>query len=220
MAKRLASALLIGAGLLGVCVLMSLLMWTTPTNGAIVGSAHDFSAEGWAAGQICLPCHTPHRADTTVVDAPLWNHEVTAATFTPYSSPSLDATMGQPSGTSKLCLSCHDGTVAVDSFGGNTGTTFMTGDANVGADLTDDHPVSFTYDAALATTDGELVNPAADGDADGDTVGVAAPFLPLFAGQLQCASCHDVHNTASAGNPKLLLAPAAGSAICLKCHEK
>lgn len=212
--SKLLSALTICAA--GVC----LMIWAAPSNGAISGSAHDFTSQGWSGGQICLPCHTPHRADTTVVDAPLWNHAVTEATFTPYASPSLDAAVGQPTGTSKLCLSCHDGSVAIDSFGGNTGAEFIAASANVGVDISDDHPISFIYDATLATTDGELVNPSADGDADGNTVGMAAPYLPLFAGQLQCASCHDVHNTASAGNPKLLLAPDAGSAICLKCHDK
>ncbi|MCP4665925.1 MAG: cytochrome C, partial [Deltaproteobacteria bacterium] len=92
----------------------------------IAGSAHDFSTQPWMAahnGQICLPCHTPHNADTSVTDGPLWNHQVTTvATYTLYTSSTFEATdSGQPDGRSKLCLSCHDGTVAVDSFGGVTG---------------------------------------------------------------------------------------------------
>ncbi len=48
----------------------------------IAGSAHDFSGEAWnAAGEICIPCHTPHNADITAANAPLWNHELTAATY-------------------------------------------------------------------------------------------------------------------------------------------
>ena len=44
----------------------------------IVGSAHDFSDDSWnTTGQICLVCHTPHNADVTVNNAPLWNHETT-----------------------------------------------------------------------------------------------------------------------------------------------
>ena len=35
--------------------------------------------------------------------------------YIPYSSSSLQAKPGQPTGTSKLCLSCHDGTIALGS---------------------------------------------------------------------------------------------------------
>lgn len=41
----------------------------------IEGSKDDFSGSGWTT-EICEPCHTPHNADTTVIDAPLWNHQV------------------------------------------------------------------------------------------------------------------------------------------------
>ena len=57
----------------------------------ISGSAHDFSGETWSGGTICLPCHTTHHGETTFV-APLWNHEVTAATFVMYSSPTRGTT--------------------------------------------------------------------------------------------------------------------------------
>ncbi len=186
----------------------------------IVGSPHDFSSKGWSGGRICIVCHTPHNADTSVADAPLWNHEVTQSTFTTYSSATLDATVGQPSGVSKLCLSCHDGTVAIDSFGGKNGSNFISGKKLLGTDLSNDHPISFTFDSALAAADGELVDPAADGDGDPNTVGASAPYLPLFNGTLQCASCHDVHNTASAGNPDLLMRPVTNSELCLTCHAK
>ena len=209
----------LGAAVFG----LALLVPGDSPNAAITGSAHDFSAYGWSGGRICIVCHTPHGADKTVTDAPLWNHAVTTATYTVYSGSTLNATVGQPTGVSKLCLSCHDGTVAIDSYGGNTGTTLVDAinpAANTGTDLADDHPISFAYDSALAAADGELVDPSADGDTDPNTVGMAAPFLPLFNGSMQCASCHDVHNTVSAGNPSLLLKTTAGSAICLTCHQK
>jgi len=57
----------------------------------ISGSAHDFSSETWnLRGEICITCHIPHKADVTVPNSPLWNHQVTSSTFTPYSSLSLD----------------------------------------------------------------------------------------------------------------------------------
>ncbi len=184
----------------------------------ISGSDHDFSTENWNnTGEICIVCHTPHNADITVPDAPLWNHEVTTSNFTLYDSPSFDgaATIGQPSGASKLCLSCHDGTVAMDNFGGITnGGDFMTGNELVGTDLSNDHPISFTYDAALATSDGGLYDPTTTNSGVGGTID--QDFL--LAGQLQCSSCHDVHNGAGLAN--LLRVTNAGSALCLTCHNK
>ena len=180
----------------------------------ITGSAHDFSGSGWSSGRICLPCHTPHNADTTETGAPLWNHEVTAATFTLYDSPTLDATVSQPDGNSKLCLSCHDGTVAIDSFGGGTGTTFIAGVANLDDDLTDDHPISFTYDTALATADGGLFDPTTASSGLGSSINDDM----LFSGKMQCASCHDVHDAADLDN--LLVKSNEVSALCFTCHDK
>lgn len=192
--------------------------------GTIVGSAHDFSTSPFAGGEICVLCHTPHNADTTVTDAPLWNHAVTVATFTMYASPSLDATMdAQPAASSKLCLSCHDGTIAVDSFGGATGSNFITGGENLGTNLADDHPISFTYDTALATLDGGLHDPAATSVTTGSGADVRTGLISdvmLIGGQLQCASCHDVHNVYTAGGGPLLRISNAGSGLCLACHDK
>lgn len=183
----------------------------------IVGSAHDFTDGTWFTptnDEICIACHTPHNGDGTVDEAPLWNHEVTATVaFTLYSGSTLDATVGQPSAESKLCLSCHDGTVALDSYGGATGTEFIAGGDLVGTDLSDDHPISFTYDDGLATTDGGLHPPST---ASSGLSGTIATDL-LFGGEMQCASCHDVHGTA---NPSLLRVSNTGSELCLTCHNK
>ena len=182
----------------------------------ITGTLHDFSGEGWSGGQICLPCHTPHNSDLTVPEAPLWNHEVTAASFTPYTSPTLTATdVVQPSGSSKLCLSCHDGTVALDNFGGTTTGTSFISTGLVGTNLSDDHPISFTYDAALATADGGLYNPTTALSGLGGTITVDL----LRGGEMECSSCHDVHNSYPA-NPSLLVITNAGSLLCLTCHDK
>jgi predicted CXXCH cytochrome family protein len=182
----------------------------------IEGSAHDFSGESWNnTGEICVVCHTPHHANATVTDSPLWNHEVTTANFTPYTSASLDAQVGQPDGVSKLCLSCHDGTVALDNFGGRTnGTVYVTGDELIGTDLSNDHPVSFTYDDNLAAADGGLNPPSTTDSGLGSTI----QNDMLFGDKLECASCHDVHN--GSGQSKLLVKSNSGSALCLTCHAK
>jgi hypothetical protein len=63
--------------------------------------------------QICAFCHTPHAA-TPEPRTPLWNRKLSSASYTTYNSSSLDAVdLRQPGGKSKLCLSCHDGTLAI-----------------------------------------------------------------------------------------------------------
>ncbi len=200
--------------LVSALMMVSLSLVTSVFAQSIVGSSHDFTGAGWnTTGELCIVCHTPHNADQTVVDSPLWNHDVTTSTFTLYSSSTLNSTPGQPDGRSKLCLSCHDGTVALDSFGGTTGTNFITGAANFGTDLSNDHPISITYDTALATTDGELFDPATTNSGLGGTIAQDM----LFNNKVECSSCHDVHNTA---NNFMLVKSNAGSALCLTCHDK
>jgi hypothetical protein len=194
----------------------------------ITGSAHDFSGFGFAGGQICLPCHTPHNGEL-VNDAPLWNHELSAATYQLYNSPSMDAVVGQPTGASKLCLSCHDGTVGVDSFGGQSGTIFIDAfgaDVNLTTDLSNDHPISFTYDAALATTDPALFDPTTTivtiGSGSFSRTGTISDVM-LANNVLQCQSCHSVHNDFVAGiaiSDALLKISIGGSELCLACHNK
>lgn len=204
--------------------------------GVIAGSAHDFSGAGWSGGQICVACHTPHGGNTSVTDAPLWNHTLSSVTnYSLYTSGTLNAgTLTQPSGVSALCLSCHDGTVAIDSYGGGAGTAgVMTGTNAVGAasqgSLANDHPIGFIYNAALATADGALHDPSTRTVTVGaggtrSLTGTVANLM-LFNGRLECASCHDVHNTFTAadgtgvGDP-LLRVSKGGSTICLTCHNK
>lgn len=184
----------------------------------ITGSAHDFSAKSWnATKEICIVCHTPHNANTTVTNAPLWNHSLSAvASYTAYSSATMNSVAGAPDGSSKLCLSCHDGTVALENFGGTTsGTNLMTGVNVLGSDLSNDHPISITYDAALATSDGGLNNPTTALSGLGGTI----KDNLLIGDKMQCSSCHDVHNSVP-GTGHLLRKSNAASALCLTCHKK
>ncbi len=186
----------------------------------ISGSAHDFSSGGTGKGagenpgEICSTCHVPHTA-AFAADGPLWDHDVTeVTTFATYIdvNNSLDATLGQPGMASKICLSCHDGTVAIDSFGGATGTILLTsGDSTyVGSDLSDDHPIGFTYDDALVSADGELETAST----------VISAGFPLFGSsddRMECATCHDAHDGAAT---YFLRASNTGSALCTSCHIK
>jgi predicted CXXCH cytochrome family protein len=199
--------------------------------GTIVNSKHDFSATGPSATykgtstQVCVYCHAPHNGGGTTL---LWNHAASAATYTLYTkttSSTMDATIGQPGAVSKLCLSCHDGTVAVDSFGGATGNKLATGVANLGTDLSNDHPIGFAYNAALVTADPGLraVSTAATiGTGNTGTIETKMLFGASGAATVECASCHDVHNSTSgtAVESKLLRQTTAGSALCMTCHIK
>lgn len=190
----------------------------------ITGSAHDFTTKNWSGGRICIACHVAHKSDTSVTDAPLWSHQNSTQTYTLYSSPTMNAgPLSQPSGLSKLCMSCHDGTVAVDSFGGTTGTTMISAVNNTGTTLADDHPIGFVYNTALATADGALFDPSTKsvtiGSGAQTKTGTIASLL-LYNGKLECSSCHDVHNTFTVGTSHLVKLPEAGSQICLSCHNK
>jgi hypothetical protein len=218
-------------------VLYAVLLVACPTAsaGVIANSAHDFTGTGaggstWniagTSQQICAVCHTPHKADTATTAAALWNHANTAQTYTLYSSTTLKATVAQPGATSKLCLSCHDGTVAVDSFGGNTGTHTIASSSRRnlgGAALNDDHPIGFTYDTALVTANGSLHDtsfPVTIGTSPTKT-GTISNLL-LYGGKMECSSCHDVHNTFAVGpnGSGMVKLATAGSVICLACHNK
>ncbi len=184
------------------------------STAAIQDSAHDFTDSGWADDQICKPCHTPHDSDTTVTDAPLWNHTLTTASnYTLYGGGS--GTYSDFDGLSRLCLSCHDGTVALDSFGGAVdpaGEILEAGEAGyIGVDLTNDHPVGKT---AVYPTDyaaAGLKDPASfPAGFDLETWSTDSV--------VSCGTCHDPHNgTPAAGY--LLRITRTGSQICLTCHD-
>ena len=194
---------------------------TLSVYGAIQGTAHDFSGDAWnPSGEICIVCHTPHNADPyndNIANAPLWNHDADmTTTYTLYSSATLQATPGQPSGVSKLCLSCHDGVTAIDSFGGATGTNFLTSADStfVDIDLSDDHPVSFTYNAT-SPNDPEIRDPTTATTPLGGTI--QADLLDGGT-TMECSSCHDVHGVT--GTNYLLKIANTGSQLCLACHDK
>lgn len=204
------------ATLLVVVLVGAGVLFTTSTSWAVIsGTAHDFSAKGWGTQEKCIFCHTPHNAKTPQL-APLWNHASTTQTgWTMYDSATLDGPIqSSPQGVSKACLSCHDGSVAVDSYGSRTGVDankiggvggdYETSTALVGTDLTDDHPISITY----------------AGGAAGDWNSPPNNSLPLYgtgANQVECGSCHNPHDNQYT---KFLRISNTGSALCLSCHVK
>lgn len=189
----------------------------TTYSQSVVNTRHNLSVNGpgtitaSSETEVCIFCHTPHNSSPR---KPLWNRADPGVTYNLYGSSTLDAAPGQPDGASILCLSCHDGTIALGDVlsrgspiamqGGVT--TMPSGHSNLSENISDDHPVSFVYNASLAATDGELSDPAS----------LTGP-VTLEKEKLQCTSCHDPHSDL---NGDFLVAPTLNSELCMYCHQK
>lgn len=220
----------------------------------INGSFHDMNAVAGTTDdglqRTCVFCHTPHSA-VDVNNAPLWNRAGGTAAVSQYAwkapANSVIAITDPLIGPTRLCLSCHDGSIAYDSHltnGATAGTVqFGAGSARLINDLEATHPVGFEYAAAVAARPGELVAASTGYITTASATMTASTFNTLdrsgltysskkiqdtlFGGAVMtCASCHDVHNTVNAKSDTgktynyFLLAREEGSAICLSCHIK
>lgn len=220
-----------GLGLLAMMLVIATLTHPSLSSGqmaGIMGTKHNLSSSGpgpikaLTETQVCVFCHTPHNANPLGV--PLWNRAFTEANYTPYDSPSIQATIGQPTGASKLCLSCHDGTIAIGAvrnLGGRPTTVtglespLAAGSTLIGTVLTNDHPVSFVFDQSLRARDGELADP----DTLTGAIRLKQGTNPSVANNVQCPSCHDPHE---ARLGKFLRKSPMGQSdnLCLTCHAK
>ncbi len=153
----------------GGLLFAALLAGQTAFAQTIVGSRHDLTTTGTGSikqtttAEICVFCHTPHGASAV---GPLWNKATSGGAFTYYASPTMDSTALVATGsTSAMCLSCHDGVSSVDNLinkpgsGGYTaggalagytytgGVTTLAGSGirNIGADLSNDHPIGVAW---------------------------------------------------------------------------
>ncbi|MBI2966502.1 MAG: cytochrome c3 family protein [Bacteroidetes bacterium] len=191
---------------------------------SISGTLHDMSGAAWntaTINKLCGVCHIPHDA-YAIVNAPLWSHAQGAGPYTMYSSAQSSTYQATndaaPSGNSIMCLSCHDGTVALDNFKPvNTSTTFMPAGPNLlSTTLTNDHPISMTYNTALSTADGGLYDPATQAAPAAYGAGTIQARM-LYNDRVQCATCHNPHNNT---NGKFLKMSTPNSELCLACHIK
>jgi predicted CXXCH cytochrome family protein len=193
----------------------------SPSFAIIAGSAHDLSAYAPTSGEMCVFCHTPHGADTSVLKAPLWNRSTALATGV-YLGVDLETaqTLAAVNATdAPLCLSCHDGSVGETLKNEpNAGATdalayvFGSAAANLGTDMSNDHPVGMSY-AAAQLTDGQLnVKTAVEGVLGAGAVSYGA------GDDMWCSSCHDVHGVT--GVSTFLRIDNTSSALCTTCHAK
>jgi len=229
---------------------MSVVVFANGSGVGIVGSPHDFSRNAAFGGknawntrlEICRVCHVPHdhsKASQNYLNGLLWNHDVSTATYTMYSSAWSSTLTGtqsaKPDGTAKLCLGCHDGSVAIDAFDGHLGgatpykiTTYDAGFKVPGftdggnLDLRGTHPISIGFPASEIGDGKNFNDPASATWASGATVAST-----LDNGKVQCSTCHDVHDQESVAGTHLLRTAQKGAAdgtgasgLCLACHIK
>ena len=211
-------------------------------------------------GDPCIYCHVPaHAAESGTVDTealggiPGWNrYKPSLKGYTLYgeemtsdgyyrnvSAWNFDSKVQQLNPISLLCLSCHDGSLALDQIVFKPKTwkpeedfslhMRMNTDGDLTScarchngevahdgsvkylsqDLSNDHPVSIMY-MGLVRPDIDFGFWQPDLGKEGFSEGVK-----LFDGFVECATCHDVHDPS-----KELLLRVDAKRICLTCHAK
>lgn len=210
---------------------------------AIQGTAHDFTTATGPGTKltnatVCGTCHIPHGGSTATPGLPIWarsnpaagSYNVYGDTGTAGSSFTVSGTTVNAPGTFSLtCLSCHDGTIGINTITKNgvsisyavssntayvnasgmivnvvNGTTGYT--PYIATNLQNDHPIGLQYRGVAASLAGLIA-------ADANGFSVDGGVFPLFTGNMECASCHDPHN--STNSPFLR---AAKATICQDCH--
>jgi predicted CXXCH cytochrome family protein len=216
-----------------LCCLMLLGRGTLHAQHAgVAATLHNLSVSGpgeiraVSETEICKFCHIPHSA---VVPTPLWSQKLSRAQ---YQVPSVRDRGGrpaagrQPDGASRLCMSCHDGTVALGDIGGEPRPIALSGAQRLGAgrrgylgtDLSGSHPISFVVS--------DITRDAGGGLRDMGTT----PVLEMMRGQgvrldaqgkMQCTTCHDPHSDRyyqEGSVPRFWVRPTEEE-VCLSCHE-
>jgi predicted CXXCH cytochrome family protein len=236
-------------------LLVVALMVPALASATITLSKHNLSTGGSGivknvtTNQVCVFCHTPHRAAATVL---LWNRNTTlAATGWAVGNTSNGTPLPQQANlqsASLVCLSCHDGVNALGSltnvngasatylFTGNAdvsagGVLTNTGYAYIGTNLNKNHPISIPYGGqgayAAATAGSKTVAGdffAAQATCIGSSYcagGTNGNLIPLYGtnGNLG-VECSSCHDPHSTVNSFFLRVSTSASALCVACHNK
>lgn len=193
-------------------------LMASPALGAITNTKHDLSSTSTAtikgtSNELCVYCHTPH-GGLTGGFAPLWNRNNGANPTGFYTSgsmtPALTSNAGILTSDALLCLSCHDGASLTSALrnppaSGAVPAVQVGASADLGLDMSNDHPVGFIY--------GNVV------DTEIRAVPTNSLNVSFGAGsnEMWCSSCHDVHDNT---NAPFLAFTNTGSQLCLSCHIK
>ena len=189
---------------IGAAVIAAVFSGSAMAASGITNTKHNLTSTGTGPNkqsttdQICVFCHTPHGSDTSS-PVPLWNKKlnVTGAVYTTYdqlNTSTLNGAVLSVGSVSLACLSCHDGTQAMDNIinapgsggfnatgGGATGIgmTWNSGSKTLapgpipmlGTDLRDDHPIGIEYCGGGLTGTAAAVN---GNCANGDFIAAAS----------------------------------------------
>jgi len=200
-------------------------------QGGVAGTVHNLSVSGpgevrsLTEDEICKFCHIPHNA---AVPEPLWGHRLSEVGQ--YRTPEMSSAHGervltpQPDGASRLCLSCHDGTVALGDVVGEKAPIPMIGAQRlhstrpgfIGTDLSGSHPVSFVVPEHLGEDSERDMGLRSLAIIDAD------PDVDLDAwGKMQCTSCHNPHSDINfrPGEVPHFWVKSSIDEVCLTCHE-
>lgn len=224
---------------------MALIVTALPVQaGTIVNSKHDLAwgyeqlsgIHPWDDyNQVCVFCHTPHGASQS--QGALWNRQAPSGPYTLYQSGTLEGAPGQPGRSSLVCLSCHDGSLAVDlvirkplygtsTTSGKHGAMTTAGtDPWVNCGVSCHRPSSGWHDASLKYLSTDLSNdhPVGIAYSSSPRLNPAPPGgkfsngVRLADNKVECISCHNPHDPT---NPPFLVTPDDQSALCYTCHNK
>jgi len=160
--------------------------------------------------QVCIFCHISHKGSP---DAPLWNRSTTQTNFELFPNQKLipkGTLRNQPQGASRICLSCHDGTISllprrsggehIELSNVGPGAILPDGRTKLGTILSDDHPVSIPIDPSNNKI--QIIQPT-----------TGSKSIPQD--WVECTSCHDAHNNQFG---KFLVKNNTHSELCLDCH--
>lgn len=234
-------------------VLLFVLALTVVIGVATIVSARIASTPHDVAPEPCAMCHTPHHA----VGYPLWNRQQDNQTYSMYDSDTFDMGPDNTSptalnGNSRLCMVCHNGLLSTlvnypgpcstpDSdydYDMPDGSCAQVGDGpadgwSTDNNLTNDHPLDFTYDPSLDSIIDNNGFPNIDNTTytgrsfiPGEYTGT---YYPLFSNtvdgvnRFECSTCHSVHDTADYPDKGtyqvyFLRTDNTGSAMCMDCH--
>lgn len=179
-----------------------------------VGSGSSVTTSG---GLGCTFCHAPHSGIGGVT--PLWNQTLSLQSYTPYTSTTykqqgnVQPIMGK---SSSLCLSCHDGTVAVGQSAAY-GKIPVNGTMNnmdiFGTNLSGSHPFSLVLPIKDSP---DLQASLAASGATADPIGA----VKLVNGNIECTSCHNPHvQGIDTVAQNFLVRDSSNGQMCLACHD-
>jgi predicted CXXCH cytochrome family protein len=227
--------------LLTICCFFSVIPSLSQATG-IFDTKHNLSSlasttniRALTEDQVCIFCHTPHNVNPVY---PLWNHELSAVVnYTNYWSETLKSYSSEAEappidGFSKLCLSCHDGTIAIGAVSNRGeipmepnpslqgGRLSSTAQGYLGTDLSGGHPISIIYNESLVALRNadpvsasliQLKWPIIDRD---------VRLYPTQGGYgVQCPSCHDPHGSQGGLDEPPLWRKKTYEEVCLVCHD-